>query len=284
MSQISHTLLVLLSFTTAIQCMVIEPNPDNAIPQFTSTHAHWRRHRRQRHNSNNRRHQRHHKNSIRHRQLNDLNEVEPPSQVTDMQFTYSPRVVLSPHKPLLPPVALLEPPEDDMDDFALAAVAISRNSTEESPQGSQDHSQGHTQGHTQGHAQGHAKGRSKRSLDFVHVPVCDSVSEWVERHEARNMWGHKVEVLQEIDIGGARVNQYFYETKCREEKSACVGIDTQQFYSVCKNKHVWAYAKIRTSAGDEGWNLIKIPGSCNCALFKKKVRRVSLLDLLQDMR
>ena len=198
--------------------------------------------------------------------------MEQSPELTDMQYTYSPRVVLSAHKPLLPPVALLEPPDDDMDDFALAAVAISRNSTE------------NTESHDSNEGQGRSKGRSKRSLDFVHVPVCDSVSEWVERTEARNMWGHKVEVLQEIDIGGARVNQYFYETKCREEKSACVGIDTQQFFSVCKNKHVWAYAKIRTISGDEGWNLIKIPGSCNCALFKKKVKRISLLDLLQDMR
>ena len=112
--------------------------------------------------------------------------------------------------------------------------------------------------------------RSKRSAidHFLHVPVCQSVSNWVERTHAEDLWGNTVQVLQEIDIGGARVNQYFYETYCREENTSCIGIDTSQYMSMCKSKHVWAYARIRTSAGDEGWNLIKIRGSCNCALYK----------------
>ena len=117
----------------------------------------------------------------------------------------------------------------------------------------------------------HAPSRTKRQAfdEFMHVPVCKSISDWVERTEAHDMWGNKVEVLQEIEIGGTRVNQYFYETYCREEKASCLGIDTSRYFSVCKNKHVWAYAKIRTKVGDEGWNLIKIRGSCNCALYSK---------------
>ncbi len=112
--------------------------------------------------------------------------------------------------------------------------------------------------------------RGKRFAEELHMePVCRSVSEWVQRTEAEDLWGNVVQVLQKIDVGSAVVNQYFYETHCAEERAVCNGIDTRLYSSVCSDKHVWAYAKARIGTGEEGWVLIKVRSSCNCSLFKR---------------
>ena len=116
-----------------------------------------------------------------------------------------------------------------------------------------------------------SKRRTKRTsgmdADSISLPACQGVSGWVQRSEADDMWGNTVRVAQNLDIGGARVNQYFYETFCYQENYSCRGIDTTKYKSACQNKYIWAYAKTIDSAGEEGWNLVKIRGSCNCALF-----------------
>ncbi|CAH1799665.1 unnamed protein product [Owenia fusiformis] len=121
--------------------------------------------------------------------------------------------------------------------------------------------------------------RSKRR--DMSVPVCTSSSRWVQRTDAEDMWGNSVKVAQHIPSGNSMINQYFYETFCRRQEPApCYGIDSERFDSLCENKYIWTYARIINSFGEEGWNLIKIRGSCNCALFRKKGTRRGLLSLL----
>ncbi len=179
---------------------------------------------------------------------------------------YSGRTKLSSHKPKLPPSGVpVEPPGEDWVQLAREAKIIGES--ELVKEGSNELQ------------------RIKRDADAqMHTgmePVCKSTSQWIERHTAEDMWGNTVQVLQEIDIGGTRVNQYFYETYCESEKAACNGIDTSQYDSVCSDRHVWAYANVRNDSGEEGWALVKVRSSCNCALFKKVAKEV-VLDIFSD--
>ena len=122
-------------------------------------------------------------------------------------------------------------------------------------------------------------------------PVCDSVSEWVRRFEAEDVWGNRVRVVQEIDNGSSRVNQYFYETRCASANRrnglppACSGIDSVLYESVCYESHVWAYAKVAEySRSGDGWTFVKIRASCNCGLvLKSTLRQGYRLGLLHDI-
>ena len=126
--------------------------------------------------------------------------------------------------------------------------------------------------------------RAKRFADALHKePVCKSVSEWVERTTAEDIWGNTVVVLQKINVGGVLMDQYFYETFCEVEETTCTGIDTRQYNSVCSSQHVWAYAKVRTRDGEEGWAIIKVRGSCNCSLFKRSTTQETIVDLFSEM-
>ena len=122
-------------------------------------------------------------------------------------------------------------------------------------------------------------------------PVCDSVSEWVQRFQAEDVWGNQVRVVQEIDNGSSRVNQYFYETRCsRSDRAnglppACSGIDSVLYESVCYETHVWAYARVAEySRSGDGWTFVKIRASCNCGLvLRSEVTRGHRLGLLHDI-
>lgn len=119
-------------------------------------------------------------------------------------------------------------------------------------------------------------------------PVCASVSEWVRRFEAEDVWGNRVRVVQEIDNGSSRVNQYFYETRCASAgrrnnglPAACSGINSVLYESICFETHVWAYAKVAAySRSGDGWTFVKIPASCNCGLvLRSTLRRGHLHDI-----
>ena len=127
----------------------------------------------------------------------------------------------------------------------------------------------------------HGSFRTKRSLPAgEQVPVCRAQSQWVQYAQAYDTWGNLVEVLQEMDIDGVMVHQYIYETRCQQTESECTGIDRRRYLSLCQTQHVFAYAKIRDRSGQPGWNLIKVPGSCNCALFRRPQPTMDLLDLI----
>lgn len=128
--------------------------------------------------------------------------------------------------------------------------------------------------------------RAKRSLNISSNPhvrrsVCESVSQWVEKTEAEDMWGNRLRVLQQISVGNTRINQYFFETFCATEGCACEGIDTTRYTSNCGNKHIWAYAKTVDSIGNQGWNLIKLRGSCTCTITPKQNEFQSIWDDLR---
>lgn len=128
--------------------------------------------------------------------------------------------------------------------------------------------------------------RNKRQIDdvdFDHIaqPVCERRHDWLQKTEAINSYHHKVSVLQKINVAGVLVNQYFFETWCREEESKCTGIDRKSFKSFCQTKFIWAYAMVRNDNNEEGWSHIKLRGSCNCAVIAiKPTSRVSLLGYL----
>ncbi len=179
---------------------------------------------------------------------------------------YSGRTKLSSHKPKLPPSGVpLEPPSEDWVQLAEEAKRIGDSELVK--------------------GESNILHRTKREVDDrLHSgmePVCRSTSQWIEKHTAEDMWGNTVQVLQEIDIGGTRINQYFYETYCESENATCNGIDTSQYYSLCSDRHVWAYANVRNESGEEGWALVKVRSSCNCALFKKVAKEV-VLDIFSD--
>jgi len=125
--------------------------------------------------------------------------------------------------------------------------------------------------------------RSVGSNSNLHIKqsVCDSVSTWTEKQTAEDLWGNTVTVLN-INSGGVRMPQYFYETYCREENSEGRGIDSSLFTSKCETKHTWAYARVKNAANEEGWNFIKVRSSCNCALYKKEQQQSLWNDL--DLR
>jgi len=122
-------------------------------------------------------------------------------------------------------------------------------------------------------------------------PVCSSVSEWIQRFQAEDVFGNRVRVLQEIDNGSSRVNQYFYETRCSSSNRqnglppACSGIDSALYESICYETHVWAYAKVAAySRSGDGWTFVKIRASCNCGLVPRNtLRRGRRLGLLHDI-
>lgn len=103
----------------------------------------------------------------------------------------------------------------------------------------------------------------------VKQSVCDSLTTWVLKTTAEDVHGNVLELAQHIDVDGLRIQQYFYETYCLEEKCACKGIDTSLYTSECESKYIFAYAKTIDSQGDRAWTLIKLRGSCNCSIKRK---------------
>lgn len=122
--------------------------------------------------------------------------------------------------------------------------------------------------------------RTKRSQPLQ--SVCDDVGEWVALTHSKDIYDYDVEVLQGISVGGVRMDQYFYETRCIREHVACAGIDTKRFESQCNNKYIWTYGYVRNNSSEEGWRQIRIKGSCNCAIRERPADgpSVSLLDFM----
>lgn len=131
--------------------------------------------------------------------------------------------------------------------------------------------------------------RPIRAVQTPHIAesVCDSVSSWEEKEASEDMWGNPVRIVKNIQVGGTRMVQYFYETYCNTNSTGtndCRGIDSNQYNSECETKHIWAYAQVRTVANETGWTHIKIRGSCNCSLFAKHARPVSIWEELLQLR
>ncbi|ELT92598.1 hypothetical protein CAPTEDRAFT_49073, partial [Capitella teleta] len=104
--------------------------------------------------------------------------------------------------------------------------------------------------------------------------VCESESKWVLKTTAEDMHGNMYDVMQEIEVNGVIINQYFYETTCKSSMSsaaaetprACTGIDPLRFTSMCMETFTYVYAEVVAADGVTGWTLIRNPASCNCGV------------------
>lgn len=124
----------------------------------------------------------------------------------------------------------------------------------------------------------HSRRRRSSSVSDLEE-VCESTSGWVVKKWGTDMYGQNVTILSELmTAGNIQVTQWFYETACARPQGLhgvqrCLGIDNNNYDSVCMTKSAWVYAMIRTARGEEGWTWIAISSSCNCA-----VRQLSLLE------
>lgn len=100
--------------------------------------------------------------------------------------------------------------------------------------------------------------------------TCGSFPYWTTLRRAEIVSGENVTVVETFPVGGRRVHQYFYVTKCAKDKSPCFGIDTHRFNSVCANTRLWVKARIINNGGHEDWSYIAIDGSCTCRLTEKR--------------
>ena len=117
-------------------------------------------------------------------------------------------------------------------------------------------------------------------------PVCPSISDWIQRTEAEDFLGNRVQLVQNIDNGSTRVNQYFFETFCSSSSSteagrhhrqhvdgggSCVGIDSTHYESVCYDTHTLVYGLVADySRSGDGWTFIKVRSGCNCGLIDRR--------------
>ncbi|XP_069489637.1 beta-nerve growth factor [Ambystoma mexicanum] len=121
--------------------------------------------------------------------------------------------------------------------------------------------------------------RAKRTVHPVlhrgEYSVCDSVSMWVgEKTTATDIKGKEVTVLGEVNINNSVFKQYFFETKCRDQKpvaSGCRGIDAKHWNSYCTTTHT--FVKALTMEGKQAaWRFIRIDTACVCVLSRKTGR------------
>ena len=191
-----------------------------------------------------RRHHHHHTTNPQENRTRQLSQIYQRLLANfNSEWTFPMRVAFSKEKPHLPPWPLDE------------AMATGLSRLELAMLGKQNRTSYH---------------RAKRDIaGMFGYPACQSDSEWTLKIRARDIFNQEVYVLQDIDVGGIRVNQYIYETRCRHVDSACRGIDTRRYSSSCKNNYISTYARVRNLRGEEGWHMIRIRGYCNCVLTKK---------------
>jgi len=260
--QIAVHLLCLL-FTWLVACHVTAALPTNI--------SHHHRHR-------------HHHNTTRSRHT-------PPRVDTVPRFdTFrSDLVVFADRPPTSPPWFVDRSAASALAELLSQSTAHDENRTASTQRPDSDEVQGTGR---QRRSVPHADGRiTLPSHPALLQPVCDSVSEWIQRFEAEDVWGNRVRVVQEIDNGSSRVNQYFYETRCTDANRrnglppACSGIDSALYESVCYETHVFAYARVAEySQSGDGWTFVKIRASCNCGLvLRSTLRRGHRLGLLHDI-
>jgi len=184
----------------------------------------------------------------------------------------SERVVLAERPPMTPPWFVVDRWSVVQSQPSTTAAPDDANRTTSSPR-----SDGGDEIHPESRRQRRSAAAGELASHPAHLqPVCASVSAWVQRSHAEDRWGNRVTVLQEIDNGSYRVNQYFYETRCLRSNGngRCAGINSALYESVCYERHVWAYAKVAGySRSGDGWTLVKIRAACNCGLVPRNGRR-----------
>ncbi|XP_053707088.1 neurotrophin-3 [Synchiropus splendidus] len=124
--------------------------------------------------------------------------------------------------------------------------------------------------------------------------VCDSESGWVtDKVTATDSYGQNVTILKKIQTQTGQINQYFFETRCRQAQPAgdgnrvaaaarspemgvagagCLGVDKKQWVSQCKEKHSFVRALTKDANNRVGWRWIRIDSSCVCVLLSRANR------------
>ncbi|KAM9779998.1 uncharacterized protein ntf4 [Neosynchiropus ocellatus] len=124
--------------------------------------------------------------------------------------------------------------------------------------------------------------------------VCDSESSWVsDKVTATDSYGQNVTILKKIQTQTGQINQYFYETRCRQAQPAgdgsrvaaaarspemgvagagCLGVDKKQWVSQCKEKQSFVRALTKDANNRVGWRWIRIDSSCVCVLLTRANR------------
>ena len=132
------------------------------------------------------------------------------------------------------------------------------------------------------------------------TPTCQTESVWVKLHHAYDMYKNRVEVLPDFQQNNTIVEQIFHERYCAGDtfltnvpvvesshptplmpsvsshrlewsnmlgKQKCFGIDSKAYHGYCITQHSFVYAKVKNQKGEDGWNVIRIRGGCECAVF-----------------
>lgn len=122
--------------------------------------------------------------------------------------------------------------------------------------------------------------KSKRSLDGSirrgEMSVCDSVNVWVtDKRSAVDIRGKTVTVLSEVQTLTGPLKQYFFETKCNlagGTMGGCRGVDRRHWISECKAKQSYVRALTMDSDKIVAWRWIRIDTSCVCTLLTRTGR------------
>lgn len=127
--------------------------------------------------------------------------------------------------------------------------------------------------------------------------VCEAESVWVtDKKMAIDSHGQNVTILQQIQTQTGPLQQYFYETRCREAElfsntgrltggggagaaprpvgtgvagAGCLGVDKKQWVSECKAKQSYVRALTKDANNRTGWRWIRIDSSCVCVLLSR---------------
>lgn len=122
--------------------------------------------------------------------------------------------------------------------------------------------------------------KSKRSLEGAirrgEMSVCDSVNVWVtDKRTAVDIRGKTVTVLSEVQTLTGPLKQYFFETKCNPAGgtvNGCRGVDRRHWISECKAKQSYVRALTMDSDKIVAWRWIRIDTSCVCTLLTRTGR------------
>ncbi|XP_022105962.1 neurotrophin-3-like isoform X2 [Acanthaster planci] len=118
----------------------------------------------------------------------------------------------------------------------------------------------------------HHRERRSTTQGEPYRAVCEPDPGWVKKTWVYDLFGNNVTVINEITTSdGMRAKQWFFQTTCKRTQGAteapqpCAGIDSRLYESECEEKRSFVYAVVRTDIGEEGWQWVIIPTSCNCA-------------------
>lgn len=221
------------------------------------------------------RHHGHHGHSRKHKtaefeNIADINKLIPPELRSRL-------VVFSAHPPTYKPYSN----DDDDDNTHLydKALRIDRKLRRHRQRNSnREHTEGLKKNNTEQVA---SREKRQASSGKTPIPVCQTVSDWITKDTGFDKHDNQFTVLQHFTYNTSKgehtFKQYIYEEWCihdgRHTEVPCTGINRHLYTSVCRTKHVYAFAYVEMTQEDgsveRGWIPIRVNGGCECALFSR---------------